>query len=1243
MPFSHIYKKNNKWRFGQAITPQELNAISDTLEQVTTVLTNTNSLNNIKDGTGTGSIIEGLLNLTPDTYTEEQDANANIANGNYAHAEGFSTTASGEISHAEGAYTSSIGKSSHAEGKSTISNGESSHVEGELSGSAGKWSHAEGYRSHTYGDAAHAQGYNTSAHNTGAHAEGSGASASGVGAHAQGYQSQANKEGSHAEGYSTHATKMGAHAEGILSTASGPYSHAEGLNTEASAESSHAEGNTTKANKKAQHVFGRFNVAEDGTTNDYGTYVEIVGNGTSTTQCSNARTLDWQGNEVLAGGITLGKGTDTEINITPTLAQTIMSSVEDTNMLKNSILDLTSLNSTGIDFIHDTYTGETQINIYKNLPSGEYNLTIDSIVSDDTDASTCQLLFTNRNASTTVLVLLLSRDTLINNTITLTSDVERVILYASNSYPHSMGDTFTFNNIQISSSSKLVNAINKLSNDIQQFKNDNREIVFSGELFQGTQSLRVNTHIDPGEYILHCGPTISSDTDSSWSGIWFGKGNTDEVTITFPRDEVSKYIKFNNEVTDIVFWASDTFFKGVNDTFKFQNVWIEKINSLPETLKLPETSTLYTFTGSTVSNQDIRYNHHILPGSKIEIKSSTTDNQSGVLQVRCYMPDNPDYYRQHGWDMSINSTYSFIAQAEYTAIIFRTVQSYNNVKIDITINDVFSAHTRLCALEQRFQEEESSAYIIKNKNYSGTTLLEIPQQFPKGDYLISVENITSNDTDTDSCLVLFTSNDANVERARVLLERGVSQTYQIYIPADTHKMFLFASSTGYSDSRNDQFKYTNLTIQKYDTTSNRTPILTPLGFEWTTHPLFGHLFRSERGIECDFDITNYKPVANSTVWVSPSGDDSFTGIDSVHPLKSLKTALNRKNVDTIIVEDGFYTISMAPQEINTLDHSVAILAAENAHPVISTNAGPHTFAKLGEYSYVYSVKVNSNCVWDIPNARPLSYVGSIALVNSTPSSYFTDGTYTYVHTKDGSAPTNNIRCCPQAENCKLITEGRITVYLEGLTFCGGNQGAFHACNSVANIRPRIYGKDCIFVGAVGGGACFLEGCESIMQGCEACESVNDGFGIHRNNTKVHTSPYAIEINCQGHHNGRPAQGGYLTKNGSTSHAGAKVIRVNSSYHHNYGPNVGDVHNNTQSWNLGCQAYCSTVGTDQRNNVDYIISDGTTPKMWLDTCTGYGSLHSLVVVGEPNGNVQAFVKNSVLSNVVVEGTGTLIAY
>lgn len=47
-----------------------------------------------------------------------------------------------------------------------------------------------------------------------------------------------------------------------------------------------------------------------------GTYVEIVGNGTNNNNRSNARTLDWSGNESLAGSLTLGKGTADEVTIT---------------------------------------------------------------------------------------------------------------------------------------------------------------------------------------------------------------------------------------------------------------------------------------------------------------------------------------------------------------------------------------------------------------------------------------------------------------------------------------------------------------------------------------------------------------------------------------------------------------------------------------------------------------------------------------------------------------------------------------------------------------------------------------------------------------------------------------------------------------------------------------------------------------------------------------------------------------
>lgn len=96
-------------------------------------------------------------------------------------------------------------------------------------------------------------------------------------------------------------------AEGVETTASGNYSHAEGSFTIASGHASHTEGFYTTAQRRSQHVFGEYNVLDvtGSTTSDKGTYVEIVGNGTSSTR-SNARTLDWSGNETLAGTLTIG-------------------------------------------------------------------------------------------------------------------------------------------------------------------------------------------------------------------------------------------------------------------------------------------------------------------------------------------------------------------------------------------------------------------------------------------------------------------------------------------------------------------------------------------------------------------------------------------------------------------------------------------------------------------------------------------------------------------------------------------------------------------------------------------------------------------------------------------------------------------------------------------------------------------------------------------------------------------------
>lgn len=121
--------------------------------------------------------------------------------------------------------------------------------------------------------------------------------------YAEGYNTTASANCAHAEGLSTTASGQGSHAEGEYTTASGEASHAEGMYSTASGLDSHAEGTNTIAQRKSQHTFGAFNIADasgNGVT-DKGDYIEIVGNGTSNSSRSNARTLDWSGNEVLNG------------------------------------------------------------------------------------------------------------------------------------------------------------------------------------------------------------------------------------------------------------------------------------------------------------------------------------------------------------------------------------------------------------------------------------------------------------------------------------------------------------------------------------------------------------------------------------------------------------------------------------------------------------------------------------------------------------------------------------------------------------------------------------------------------------------------------------------------------------------------------------------------------------------------------------------------------------------------------
>lgn len=268
---------------------------------------------------------EGAGTVASGDCSHAEGANTR-ASGNNSHSEGGGTTASGVNAHAEGQGTRSEATATHAEGSGSYATTNFAHAEGLSTGAEGVASHAEGNSTYARSDyshaegngaevlincqAGHAEGRMTQVQNNYAHAEGDGSHASGEASHAEGVGSYANGYASHAENNST-ATGMYAHAEGAGTTnanyahaenhgtATGTDAHAENTAT-ASAANSHAEGYETVAASEYQHVQGKYNLPDANNV-----YADIVGNGSYNVP-SNAYTLDWHGNGVYAGKVTVG-------------------------------------------------------------------------------------------------------------------------------------------------------------------------------------------------------------------------------------------------------------------------------------------------------------------------------------------------------------------------------------------------------------------------------------------------------------------------------------------------------------------------------------------------------------------------------------------------------------------------------------------------------------------------------------------------------------------------------------------------------------------------------------------------------------------------------------------------------------------------------------------------------------------------------------------------------------------------
>ena len=258
--------------------------------------------------------------------------NNNEASGTNSHAEGSHTTASGAYSHTEGFNTVASKNTSHAEGYYTIASENGSHSEGIYRGYTIKLTGAAGATTYTvtrHSSAAKPPRFTDLTTANRIHVNSYEAISFTVGEDSR-INSITFAETLNADSaWTNKATTLyiwtvaageASHAEGNGTLALGEGSHSEGIMTEAIGTASHAQNQCTVAQGDYQTAIGIYNIADT-------TSALIVGNG-SQDAYSNAYTLDWSGNGVYAGKVTVGTAPTADMDVATKLyVDTAMSNI----------------------------------------------------------------------------------------------------------------------------------------------------------------------------------------------------------------------------------------------------------------------------------------------------------------------------------------------------------------------------------------------------------------------------------------------------------------------------------------------------------------------------------------------------------------------------------------------------------------------------------------------------------------------------------------------------------------------------------------------------------------------------------------------------------------------------------------------------------------------------------------------------------------------------------------------------
>lgn len=384
----------------------------------------------------------------------------------------------------------------------------------------------------------------------------------------------------------------------------------------------------------------------------------------------------------------------------------------------------------------------------------------------------------------------------------------------------------------------------------------------------------------------------------------------------------------------------------------------------------------------------------------------------------------------------------------------------------------------------------------------------------------------------------------------------------------------------------------------------------PEGWKWIDAPI--NIYKDFNGrVFTDFDVAALKPqIEGKTYYVAVDGNDANDGLTPETPFRGIRTAMGMPDRAKIIVGGGVYDRLNGFAGV-ALNKDVIIENKLGEKPIISAH-DTLNWTKTSGMTNVY--QANRSAVNDVYDAKFINEFGdykelikknSIAEVDQAQGSWYTDGSIVYVHAANSREVDDYIRSMMNTNNGRYIGGG--TVYLEGIAFEGGNS-AFRVENTADGLNTKIIAKNCKFKYTKLLNAFHAMGVEAYLQNCESAYAMQDGFNYHINNGVICK---VIEVDCVGRNNGKD---GANQNNGSTNHDGGYTIRVNGDYHNNVGPNIIDVNEGAQSWNLGVSAH-ESLADKGLSNSNFKNGNVGKSEMWLDSCVSFGSDYSLVTQGE----------------------------